>query len=114
MKTWKDIQSEVAFEYSMSRQALLYKGSSKGKVAARREAMHRCRVELGMSFPDIGRAFNMHHTTVMHHIGSVRPVARLSLSELRAVVRQQAGIIDAQTKHIAALSASLERFACDS
>jgi len=37
-------------------------------VLARQEAMYRARIEVGKSFPEIGRYFNKDHSTVAHSI----------------------------------------------
>lgn len=117
------IQNEVAQEYGMRRETMLFRGKSSGKVEARRTAMIRCRAELGLSTLEIGRAFNMHHTTVLHHLAkadktwdtvSVRSGTRrhnLNLQEARAMIsrmarqmRDQALLIQQQAEQIEKLA----------
>ena len=117
------IQNEVATEYGMKRETMLFRGKSSGKVTARRTAMIRCRAELGLSTLEIGRAFNMHHTTVLHHLKqddktwdtvSVRSGKRrhkLNLQESRAMIsrmarqmRDQALLIQQQAEQIEKLA----------
>ena len=117
------IQNEVAQEYGMKRETMLFRGKSNGKVNARRVAMIRCRAELGLSTLEIGRAFNMHHTTVLHHLAkadktwdtvSVRSGTRrhkLTLLEARAMIsrmarqmRDQALLIQQQAEQIEKLA----------
>jgi chromosomal replication initiation ATPase DnaA len=103
----RKIQREVAAEWGMTREKMLFAGKSAGKVDARRTAMVRCRQELGMGYADIGRAFNMHHTTVMHHLKRVAPYRRDIVPQLRETLQRQAEIIADQARAITALSESL-------
>ena len=117
------IQNEVAQEYGMKRETMLFRGKSNGKVGARRAAMIRCRAELGLSTVQIGRAFNMHHTTVLHHLkqndktwDTVSVTVRhkrhnLNLQEARAMIsrmarqmRDQALLIQQQAEQIEKLA----------
>lgn len=118
------IQNEVAKDYGMTRERMLFRGQSRGKVDARRRAMIRCRAELGLSTVEIGRAFNMHHTTVLHHlehgdanldslaVRSGRRRKELTLAEARAMIsrmarqlKDQAVMIQQQAEQIAVLAA---------
>jgi chromosomal replication initiation ATPase DnaA len=118
-----DIQNQVAAEYGMRRETMLFRGKSAGKVEARRAAMIRCRAELGLSTLEIGRAFNMHHTTVLHHLAkadktwdTVSVTVRhrrhnLTLLEARAMIsrmarqmRDQALLIEQQAEQIEKLA----------
>jgi chromosomal replication initiation ATPase DnaA len=109
----KQIQREVAAEHNMTRETMLYRGNSPGKVKARKSAMLRCRLELGMGYADIGRVFNMHHTTVTHHIGGVTAATleRDHVASLVTTVRAQAAVIADLTRHVTALSAALSAIA---
>lgn len=47
-----------------------------GCVRPRHSAMYRCRRELGMSYPAIGRVFHRDHTTVMHAVEKIKRMAK--------------------------------------
>jgi hypothetical protein len=70
--TGRQIQAQVCALHSISLHDLVNGGNQANLVAARSEAMARCRWELGMSYPRIGRLFGRHHTTVIHAIGKYR------------------------------------------
>jgi chromosomal replication initiation ATPase DnaA len=108
--TYKDIQREVAAEWGMSRETMLFRGQSAGKVAARKAAMIRCRQQLGMSYPDIGRAFNLDHTTVIHHLRgiSANSMPPETAHSMVAIVKRQARTIREQAAQIEFLSGQLE------
>jgi chromosomal replication initiation ATPase DnaA len=117
------IQNEVAEEHGMKRETMLFRGKSNGKVNARRVAMIRCRAELGLSTVQIGQAFNMHHTTVLHHLAKADKTwdtvsvtvrhrrHKLTLLEARAMIsrmarqmRDQALLIEQQAEQIEKLA----------
>lgn len=64
----REVIDQVAAERGLSRAQLLYQSKSAARVSARREAINRMRHECGMSLPAIGKALNMHHTTVLYHL----------------------------------------------
>jgi chromosomal replication initiation ATPase DnaA len=108
MKKAQMIQEQVAAEHNLTRHKMVFSGSSHDLMAAKRKAMHRCRTELGMSYPQIGEAFNCHHTTVMHHLKGMDTgdaTARLtSRKAMLEVIRRQAAIIHQQAEQIAFLT----------
>lgn len=110
--TAKAIQHEVAAEWGMTRQEMLFRRKTPENVAARRVAMIRCRADLGMSFPAIGRAFQVHHTTVLHHIGAgkvAKPIAPDDQDTMQATIRKQAEVIQQQAATISSLSKLIGR-----
>ena len=106
--TVRQIQEEVSAQHGISRDDLVKGGNQARFVAARNEAMARCREELGMSYPRIGQLFRRHHTTVIHAIANHRAERPANLE--KAVVRQariiagQGRVIAEQAKRIEALS----------
>ena len=58
------IQLKVCEEYGVTLQAMLSRRQGPRLIEARREAMNRARLTKA-SYPEIGRAFERHHTTVM-------------------------------------------------
>lgn len=108
MKQARKIQDEVAAEHNVSRQNMVFGGTSREFTAAKRTAMHRCRTELALSYPQIGKAFHCHHTTVMSHLkgmdssdAKMRSTSRKAMLE---VIRRQAAIIHQQAEQIAFLT----------
>ncbi|HEU4544387.1 MAG TPA: helix-turn-helix domain-containing protein [Jiangellaceae bacterium] len=82
------IIDRVAAHYGITRDELLSRDRHKSIAEARQVAMWLCRELLGMSYPELGRAFgNRDHTTC---IAGVRRIARakgttlVSRTELRA------------------------------
>lgn len=57
------IQSEVAHKHGLDRHRMIVGPKTPDLVMARAEAMFRCRTELEMSYPAIGRVFCKHHTS---------------------------------------------------
>jgi hypothetical protein len=115
--TARQIQMEVCATHGITHYMLIKGGEAKF-VQARGEAMVRCHEELGMSYPQIGRLFQRHHTTVIHAIarysrGPVpdrRYTATAPDSLERALVRQ-ARIIASQGRTIADQSKQIEELA---
>ena len=57
----------AAAEHTVTARSLLGPSRHKNVVAARLEVMRFLR-QRGYSYPQIGRLFEMHHATVMHHL----------------------------------------------
>lgn len=62
------IQTEVCRRYKVGILDLLGPSRLPILTAARFEAYWRCRQETPYSYPQIGRAFNRHHSTVLHGV----------------------------------------------
>lgn len=107
--TYKDIQRETAAEWGMTRETMLFRGQSAGKVAARCEAMSRCQTTLGMGYAEIGRAFNCHHTTVMHHLKRVESKEKTALMEARAIIAQLSRKVGQMARQIEEQAQMIER-----
>lgn len=103
----RKVQEQVAAEHNLTRHKMLFNGS-RDVTAAKRVAMHRCRAELGLSYPQIGEAFNVHHTTVMHHLKGMETgpssLRLTSTKAMREMIRRQAAIIHQQAEQIAFLT----------
>ena len=104
------IQAEVAARHGISRDDLVKGGNQAKFVAARGEAMARCRDELGMSYTRIGRLFRRHHTTVIHAIASHGGPSAAKFVET-AVVARQARTIASQGRVIAEQARRIEALA---
>jgi hypothetical protein len=111
--TARQIQMEVCALRGVSRDKLINGGNQPKLVAARGEAMARCRDELGMSYPQIGRLFGRHHTTVIHAIAKYRgepdaaqddPVLKRAVARQARVIAEQGRVIAAQAKQLEALA----------
>lgn len=66
MLTVDQILEAVSVTFGYSVDDLLGSSRSKPLVMARQTAMFACREFLGLSYPQIGKALNRDHTTVMH------------------------------------------------
>ena len=83
----------VADYYSVSVENILSNRRGRDIVVPRQMAMFLCRDMLGLSFPDIGKAFGgKDHTTVMHAVNKVTTEAENSsfnaiIEDLRSRVR---------------------------
>jgi len=113
--TARQIQMEVCAAHGVSRDLLIDGGNQPKFVAARGEAMNRCRDELGMSAVQIGRLFRRHHTTVLHAIAQYRQRNPAGASHRSLLVRQarviaeQGHVIAEQARQIEALAGEVER-----
>jgi hypothetical protein len=116
--TARQIQMEVCTIHQISPEKLINGGNKAEFVAARGEAMARCREELGMSYTHIGRLFRKHHTTVLYAIGKYHekhglnghPNPDVERSLERALVKQ-ARVIASQGRVIAEQAKQLEALA---
>src|SRR5665213_3947434 len=111
--TARQIQMEVAANHGISRESMMRSSNIAPIVAARNEAIFRCRTELGMSFPMIGRIFGKHHTSVIHavrshHAASGLPTdVRPGPERLEVSLVRQAVLIHQQARQIETLSSEL-------
>lgn len=91
--TVERILEVVADYYSVSVENILSNRRGRDIVVPRQMAMYLCRDMLGLSFPDIGRAFGgKDHTTVMHAVNKVQAESENSsfnaiIEDLRSRVR---------------------------
>jgi chromosomal replication initiation ATPase DnaA len=60
------IADAVAQEYGFPGPAIFIRTRREPLVSARIDAIKRIRAELGLSMPNIGRVFGLHHTTILH------------------------------------------------
>jgi hypothetical protein len=60
------IADAVAQEYGLLGPAIFIRTRREPMVTARIAAIKRIRAELGLSMPNIGRVFGLHHTTILH------------------------------------------------
>jgi len=66
------IQKAVAAEYGLDADRLREKSNAKAIAFPRQVAMYLCKEILGLSLPEIGKAFGgKHHTTVLHSITKI-------------------------------------------
>lgn len=77
------IVARIAALYGIDLEALLGRARSKTLAEARSVAMWAARHRLGWSFPELGRAFDRNHTTIMYNVGEVElRIAAKQASEL--------------------------------
>lgn len=119
--TARQITLEVCTARNVSKDAVMRPGRTPDLVAARAEIMARCRDELQMTLPQIGRLFRKHHTTVLHAIEQHRrkaaaaPVETDMLLQARRIATRarsladQACQIETLALEIARLRAQLEQ-----
>jgi chromosomal replication initiation ATPase DnaA len=67
-ETMRDIIERVADEYGLDYQDMIGRDRSMGVAHARQDAMHECWRTRRWSLPQIGRAFNRNHTTVLYGV----------------------------------------------
>ena len=68
----QSIQKAVAAEYGLEAGRLREKSNAKSIAFPRQVAMYLCKEILGLSLPEIGKAFGgKHHTTVLHSITKI-------------------------------------------
>jgi hypothetical protein len=115
--TARQIQMEVCARHNVPPEAIESRTGCRQIVAARNEVMARWRVELGMSFAEIGRILHRHHTSVIHGVknylaaNALTPEAPEHLES--ALVRQarliasQAGMLGEQARQIEALASEI-------
>ncbi len=60
------IQEEVCAKYGVNRLDMLSHKRPRHLIRARHEAIRRARRETFASFPELGRAFNRDHTSIMY------------------------------------------------
>jgi len=77
---WKAVVAEVCDKHKVLPRELISPLKHNYLMPARREAMYRMRVELGMSYPAIGRRMLRDHCTVVYN---VRRYQGMSSSEWR-------------------------------
>lgn len=66
----------VASSWGLTDEALYGRDRSKTVSSARKEAMRQVRLLLGFSYPEIGRMFGRHHTSVMYACSGKRRTAK--------------------------------------
>lgn len=94
MPAWKRIALEVCADRQVSFNEMLSHRRDKSVVAARHEAMWRCKNETQMSFPDIGRRFGgRDHTTILYAVRSHEKRLSTMVNE-RLRARADAGVRD--------------------
>jgi chromosomal replication initiation ATPase DnaA len=64
-ETMRDIIERVAEEYGFDYEDMIGRDRSMRIAHVRQDAMHECWRTRRWSLPQIGRAFNRHHTTVL-------------------------------------------------
>jgi hypothetical protein len=74
---WKLLAKEICQKYRLSLEEVTSDARHAHLVKVRQEIWYRIRVDLGMSYPEIGKRFNKDHTTILH--GVRRHAARLNL-----------------------------------
>jgi hypothetical protein len=122
--TAKQIIAETAAKHSLPVDLLTVhrrgRSGQRDVVAARNEAMARCRIECGMPYTQIGRIFRRHHSSVIHGVRPLLPVdptqesrvvRRVPLPPERsgAILIRQARTIGEQARQIAELAGEVER-----
>ncbi|KKN77911.1 hypothetical protein LCGC14_0354760 [marine sediment metagenome] len=65
------IQDETCYKYGFTRLELLSRRRYTTLVRCRHEAIRRCFLETCASFPELGRAFNRDHTSIMYAVGNL-------------------------------------------
>jgi hypothetical protein len=109
--TARQIQMEVAAKHGISRDSMMRSSNVAPIVAARNEAMFRCRTELAMTFPAIARIFGKHHTSVIHGVRSHQATHGIPTDvrpeRLEVALVRQAHLIQQQAHQIETLTAEL-------
>lgn len=85
-----DIITATADKYQFRVQELKQLSRRKDIVKARHIAMYLCRALTDLSYPELGRLFERHHTTVIHAVDKIRVAVRKDgdLSEEVATIMQ--------------------------
>ncbi len=68
----KQIQLDVCAEYGVTLIDMLSRRQSNRVNRARKTAMQRARTRTRASYPELGRAFERDHTTIMYACGATR------------------------------------------
>ena len=98
MHTHKDrnkatrVIQEIALASKLQVSDLLGPRRKKPIFLARAAAMKICKDELDMSFPEIGRAFNRDHTSVMHAVKRIAEIGDEDLPATMDLIAIRAGI----------------------
>lgn len=111
--TARQITMEVCAKHEIPPVLMLRGGNQPEYVAARSEAMARCRNELRMSYPRIGKIFHRHHTTVIHAVQKFdKPEsATPSQQSLERRLVSQAQIIGSQARMMGEQARQIEELA---
>jgi len=64
----KEIESLILGQFRITKEELYSKNREALKVDARRTMMYLLRDRLGYTFQELGRVFNTHYSTAIHHI----------------------------------------------
>lgn len=73
----RHIQKEVCLEYGVTLLDMISRRKTRRVVEARQYAMWRARHETLSSYPEIGRAFDRDHTTVMRAVRKLDNAAHI-------------------------------------
>lgn len=65
---WKILAKEICDQHGADFDEVCGDRRFQPLVLIRQEIFYRIRVELGMSYPEIGKRFNRDHTTIMHGV----------------------------------------------
>lgn len=108
---WKTdrVISYVAGRYGMRSDELLERTNRPAICRPRQAAMYLCHTRLGMSMPEIGRRFGLHHTTVVHAVHITRMRRRTDV-ELDALLEE---FTVGERPEVEALRADAERLWLD-
>ena len=89
----EQVIAKVAERYGISGAAIRGKQRTKTVVQARHAAMVIARKRTGASYPELARAFNRHHTTIISALqGATRPAIAMAVEAIEAWMdRQQEG-----------------------
>lgn len=82
----EDLISRIAAAYEISIEDIHGRSHRPEIVRARHAAMYLIREHTELSYPQIGRLFNRHHTSVLHGVASIEGARRVNrkLDELLA------------------------------
>jgi chromosomal replication initiation ATPase DnaA len=65
---WKLLAKEICKKHNLPIDEVLSDRQHRHLVKARQEIWYRIRIDLGMSYPEIGKRFNRDHSTIMHGV----------------------------------------------
>ena len=82
------IIAEVSRYYNIDENTLTGKLKNKGTAEARQMAMYLIRKMTNLSFPDIGKAFNRDHTTVIHGVTKVEDAVNDPANPLNETIKE--------------------------
>lgn len=74
--TVADLVAQAARVFNASPEDIMGQSRKPDPVMARQAAMYLCRKKMGLSFPELGKAFGRDHSTVIHAIKKIEDLAK--------------------------------------